>query len=191
VPRRTNSAHLHRPRRAISVQTGRSASLEAAVTPDHVQCDGSPAVDNDQWSGIELERAECIDQTARSDLGGLAGPHLDAELGILADDQRLDMQVTTRQVSQVEDGLRHDTRYHAGLQKVEFKLLHRHQLRQPHGVFIGCTAGLGRRAPLGDPMIAVVNREQAVGVSLLNCQKHRSSPALQLHTLARRRPIRP
>jgi hypothetical protein len=26
-------------------------------------------------------------------------------------------------------------------------------------------------------MVAVVNREQAVGVSLLNCQKHRSSPA--------------
>src|SRR6266516_2931831 len=31
-------------------------------------------------------------------------------------------------------------------------------------------------------MVAVVNREQAVGVSLLNCQKHRSSPVLQLHT---------
>jgi hypothetical protein len=25
-------------------------------------------------------------------------------------------------------------------------------------------------------MVAVVNRKQAVGVSLLNCQKHRSSP---------------
>ena len=56
------------------------ASLEAAVPPDHVQRDGGPAVDNDQWPRIEPERAERIDQTVRSDLRGLAGPHLDAEL---------------------------------------------------------------------------------------------------------------
>ena len=79
------------------------ASLEAAVTPDHVQCYSRPAVDNDQWPGIKLERAERIDQTVRSDLRRLAGPHLDAQLGILTDDQRLDVQIATRQVSQVED----------------------------------------------------------------------------------------
>src|SRR5437868_9763144 len=53
-------------------------SLEAAITPDHVQRDGGPAVDNDQRPGVDLDRAERVDQTVRSDLRGLAGPHLDA-----------------------------------------------------------------------------------------------------------------
>src|SRR4051794_38597994 len=108
------------------------ASLEAAITPDYVQCDRGPAVDNDQWSGIELERPERIDQTVRPDFRRLAGPHLDAQLDILTDNQRLDVQIATRQVSQVEDRLRHHTRYHTGIQKAELKFVHRHQLRQPH-----------------------------------------------------------
>src|SRR6476619_3342617 len=65
------------------------ASLEAAVAPDDVELSSGAAVDNNQRPGIELERTECIDQTVRSDLRRLAGPHLDAQLGILTDDQRL------------------------------------------------------------------------------------------------------
>src|SRR5215470_5047658 len=62
-------------------------SLEAAITTDHVQRDGGPAVDNDQWSGIELERAERIDKTVRSDLRGLPGPNLEGS-GIIAPRRR-------------------------------------------------------------------------------------------------------
>ena len=120
---------------------------------------------------------------------GFVDAHLDAEVDVLADHQRLDVQVAPRQVAQVEERLRHHAGDDAGV-----------QVRQRQGrpwpaagparrrIRRRC-ARLGGGAPLGDPVLAVVHGEQGVGVALFDGQQHRpqappkkTSPAVMRRT---------
>jgi hypothetical protein len=55
-------------------------------------------------------RADRVDQAVCAGLGGLVDAHVDAELGVLADHERLYVQIAAGEITQVEDRLRH----HAG-----------------------------------------------------------------------------
>ena len=105
---------------------------------------------------------------------GLVDPHLDAELDVLADHQRLDLQIAARQVAQVEQRLRHHAGDDAGVEVAELQRLHaaaagaaRRRIRRR------CAWPRWRCATGRSSRLAVVDGEQGVGVALFDGQQHR------------------
>ena len=151
---------------------GDYAALERAVLPDHVQGGGGAAIDNDEVAAMLDVGADGVNQAVRARFRRLFQVDLDTQNRVLADHQRLRLQVSPGEVSEIEQGLRH----HAGddhrVDVRKAQRLHREELIQPDAVFVGRAAGVGGRAPLGGPRLPVVHGEEGVGVALLDSEEH-------------------
>ena len=129
-----------------------------------------------QVARIDHVGADGVDQAVGAGLARLVDAHLDAEVDVLADHQRLDVQVAARQVAQVEDRLRHHAGDDAGVERRRAAgpamrqqlATARRRIRRPCGV-----ASVAARH-WAIQSVAVMDGEQGVGVALLDRQQHRS-----------------
>src|SRR5690606_241387 len=121
-----------------------------------------------------------IDDAVGADLRWLGGAYGDAKLRILANHQRLGIQIAAGEIAEIEDRLRDDAGDDAGIEHLELQAGHIEELRKPDRIFVGGAVRFRRGAPLRDPSLAVMDGEKAVGIALLNGKKHGSAPPAPL-----------
>ena len=98
----------------------------------------------------------------------------------LADDQRLAGEITLAQPDQVERGLGHHVGDDRGVDIAARQPAERHQLGQPHRIFVGGALWVGRRPPRRAQLVAGIDGKDDVGVSGIDGEQHLQPLAVKI-----------
>ena len=148
------------------------APLESAITCDDVELGGGAGVDDQQRSAVELKTADRIQQAVDADRTRIRQPHLDFRVHGLADHQRLEHQVPSRQSPQRVHRRGRYTRYDAALDISRVEAIETQELLETVGMLFSGRRCIRGDTPSSQNVRAMAHRKNGVAVALFNCQQH-------------------
>src|SRR6185437_13016191 len=159
------------------------AAFVIAIRAHDVEGGGGSEIDDDERALVGFMRRDGVDQAVRANRIGAIHLDADAEIDVsVADDHGFAFEIFAAEHAQVEQRSGNDGGDNGRVDIGEAKARERDQRLEQDGVFIGRARGFGDGAPFGAHFLAVINREDDVGVTGVDGEQHiyypkKTSPA--------------